>query len=62
MTNLRFSKKAIANILSLKDAINQYRVMYDSEGMEFVIYCNKHELPTMLFKMHSSGLHYFDPL
>jgi hypothetical protein len=29
--------------------------------MEFVIHCNERGLPNMLFKMHSSGLHYFDP-
>ncbi len=30
--------------------------------MEFAIHYNKHGLLNMLFKMHSSGLHYFDPL
>ncbi len=50
-----FYEKAIANILSLKDAINQYRVTYNSEDIEFIINCNKRGLPNMLFKMHSSG-------
>jgi hypothetical protein len=36
--------------------------MYYSEDMEFPIHRNEHGLPNMLFKMHSSGLHYFDPL
>jgi hypothetical protein len=36
--------------------------MYNSEDMEFVIHRNKCGLLNMLFKMHISGLHYFDPL
>ncbi len=35
--------------------------MYNSENIEFVIHRNKRGLLNMLFKMHSSGLHYFDP-
>jgi hypothetical protein len=57
-----FSKNAIANILSLKDAIPRYRVTYDSNDMQFIIHCNERGLSNMLFKMHSSGLHYYDPL
>ena len=29
--------------------------------MEFIVYQNKHVKPDMLFKMHTSGLHYWDP-
>jgi hypothetical protein len=56
-----FSTKAITNILSLKEVIKTYRVTYDSYDEEFVVYRQGHGLPNMIFKMHSSGLHYYDP-
>ena len=33
-----FSKKAIVNILSLKDAIELYRVLYDSEDKKNIVH------------------------
>ena len=57
-----FSKNSITNILSLKDAITRYRVTYNSNDMQFIIHWDEQELSNMLFKMHSSGLHYYDPL
>ena len=56
-----FSKRAITNILSLKDVITRYEVGDDSQEKAFVIYQEERGLPNMLFKMHGSGLHYFDP-
>ena len=41
-----FSEKAIANILSLKEAIARYQVTYNSEDMEFIIHRNKHGIRT----------------
>jgi hypothetical protein len=51
-----FSDKAIANTLSLKDAIARYRVTYNSG-----IHQNERGLSNMPLKMHSSGLHYYNP-
>ena len=57
-----FSKWAITNILSLKEVIKRYRVMYDSHNEAFYVYRNTHELPNMIFRMHESGLvNYYDP-
>ena len=56
-----FSKKAITNILSLKDVISLYQVSYDSNDKKFIVHQKEHGKPDMLFKMHSSGLHYWDP-
>jgi hypothetical protein len=56
-----FSRKAIANILSLKDTIALYRVTYDSDDKQFIVHRSEHGKPNMLFKMHSSTLHYYDP-
>ena len=56
-----FSEEAIANILSLLDAITLYRVTYDSDEKQFIVHQKEHGKPNMLFKMHSSGLHYWDP-
>jgi hypothetical protein len=60
-SSIWFSKKAIANILSLKDAIALYQVTYDSDDKQFIVHQSEHGKPNMLFKMHSSGLHYYDP-
>jgi hypothetical protein len=56
-----FSNKAITNILSLKEVIKRYRVLYDSADEAFFVYREKFGLPNMIFRMHSSGLHYYDP-
>jgi hypothetical protein len=56
-----FSAKAITNILSLKEVIKSYHVTYSSYDKEFVIYRQAYGLPNMLFKMHKSGLHYYNP-
>jgi hypothetical protein len=48
-----FSKKAITNIICLKNLIKIYRVTYDSEvDMMFVIHCTQFGLPDLFFDMH----------
>jgi len=56
-----FSKRAITNIIALKNLILQYRVTYDSNDQMFVVHRESAGKPNMQFRMHSSGLHYFDP-
>ena len=56
-----FSSKAITNILSLKEVIRRYRVTYDSDDRAFFVFREKYGLPNMIFRMHKSGLHYYDP-
>ena len=57
-----FSKKAITNIICLKNLIKCYRVTYDSEvGTTFVFHRSAYGLPDLLFEMHPCGLHVFYP-
>ena len=35
--------------------------MYDSDERQFIVHQSEHGKPDMLFKMHSSGFHYWDP-
>ena len=60
-TRVWFSTRAITNVIALKDVIKQYRVTYDSNDQYFVVHRGTEGKPNMLFKMHPSGLHYFDP-
>lgn len=57
-----FSKKAITNIVSLRNIIQQYRVTYDSHELKFIVHRDKSGKPNIEFCMHENGLHYFDPL
>jgi hypothetical protein len=53
-----FSKKAITNIICLKNLIKIYRVTYDSKvETTCVIYCQQCGLPDLFFEMHPCGLH-----
>ncbi len=53
-----YSKKAITNIICLKNLIKCYRVTYDSEAdTTFVVHHSAFGLPDMLFEMHPCGLH-----
>jgi hypothetical protein len=53
-----FSKKAINNIICLKNLIKIYRVTYDSKvEMTFVVHCQ----PDLFFEMHPCGLHIYYP-
>jgi hypothetical protein len=56
-----FSKKAIANIFTLKNMKKQYKVTYDSLEESFLVHCKAPGLPNLLFKEHANGLHFFYP-
>ena len=56
-----FSKKAITNILALSNLTQQYRVTYDSNDRMFIVHREQEGKSNMHFKMHPSGLHYYDP-
>jgi hypothetical protein len=56
-----FSKFALTNIIALGNLIKQYRVTYDSRDEMFVVHRQTANLPNMEFKMHPSGLHYYEP-
>jgi hypothetical protein len=60
LTDVWFSRKAITNILSLKDVKQHYHVTYDSYDDAFIVWCEDRGLPNMVFKEHSSGLHFYD--
>jgi hypothetical protein len=53
-----YSKKAITNIICLKNLIKCYRVTYDSKvDTTFVVHRSAFGLPDLLFEMHPCGLH-----
>ncbi len=53
-----YNKKAIMNIICLKNLIKCYRVTYDSKvDTTFVVHCSAFGLPDLLFEMHPCGLH-----
>jgi hypothetical protein len=56
-----FSKKAITNIISLRNLIHQYHITYDSDDLTFVVHRESESKPNMGFRMHECGLHYYDP-
>ena len=56
-----YNKNAITNILALSNVIKQYRVTYDSDDQMFVVHREPENKPNMEFRMHESGLHYYDP-
>jgi hypothetical protein len=56
-----FSTRAITNIIALRNMIDQYRVTYDSDDFMLFVQRESESKPNMEFKMHKSGLHYYDP-
>jgi hypothetical protein len=53
-----YSKKAITNIICLKNHIKCYRVTYNSKvDTTFLVHRIAFGLPDMLFEMHPCGLH-----
>ena len=56
-----YRKDAIANIISLKNMIRQYRVTYDSDDKTLILHSEASALPYMEFRMHKTGLHLFYP-
>jgi hypothetical protein len=55
-----FSTRAITNIVALSNLIQQYRITYYSNDLTFVVHCEP-DKSNMEFRMHKSGLHYYDP-
>ncbi len=48
-----YSKKAITNIICIKNLIKCYRETYDSKlDTTFVVHCSAFGLPDLLFEMH----------
>jgi hypothetical protein len=56
-----YDKKAITNIVALRNMQKQYRVTYDSLDQAFVVHRQDYGKPDMYFHEHQSGLHYYDP-
>jgi hypothetical protein len=56
-----FSTGAITNIIALSNLIDQYRVTYASDDLMFVVHRESESNSNIEFKMHKSGLHYYDP-
>jgi hypothetical protein len=56
-----YNKKAITNIIALSNVIKQYRVTYDGDDQMFVVHRESENKPNMEFRMHESGMHYYDP-
>jgi hypothetical protein len=55
-----FSTRAITNIIALRNLIYQYHVTYDSDDLMFVVHRESESEPSAEYKMHKSGLHYYD--
>ncbi len=45
----------------LKEVIKKYQVFYDSADSAFFVLREDIGMPNVIFKTHSSGLHYYDP-
>ena len=57
-----FSDKAIADIIAFKNLRKQYHITYDSRISDaFTVHRQCVNKPDMLFRMHESGLHDYDP-
>jgi hypothetical protein len=56
-----FSTRAITNFIALRNSIQQYCVMYDSDDNMFVVHRESQGKPNIEFHMHKCGLHYYDP-
>ena len=57
-----FTKRAMANILCLKNLIRLYRVTYDSKRRTaFIVHREEFGLPNMVFDMHPCELHVYYP-
>ena len=53
-------KVSITNIISLKNLIKQYQVIYDSTDQILMVH-REDKKPNMEFKMHESRLHCYKP-
>ncbi len=55
-----FTKRAMTNIICLKNIIRLYRVTYDSEQRTaFIVHREEYGLPNMVFDMHPCELHVY---
>jgi hypothetical protein len=59
--NVWFSTRAITNIIALSNLIDQYRVAYTCDDFMFAVHQESENKSNMEFRMHESGLHYYDP-
>jgi hypothetical protein len=60
-TEVWFSTDAITNIISYKNLAKQYRITSDSKDGTFIVHREEFGKHNMVFRMHESGLHYYDP-
>jgi hypothetical protein len=57
-----YTRRAMTNILCLKNLIRLYQVTYDSERRtSFIVHLEEFGLPDMVFDMHPCGLHVYYP-
>ena len=56
-----FDKNSITNIFDLYNLIQQYRVTYDRLYEIFTVHREEKNKPNIPFRMHDSGLHYYNP-
>jgi hypothetical protein len=57
-----FTKRAMTNIICLKNIIRLYWVTYDSKRQTaFIVHREEYGLPNMVFDMHPCGLHVYYP-
>ncbi len=57
-----FTKRAMTNIICLKNMIRLYRVTYNSEWRTaFIVHQEEFGLPNMVFDMHPCGQHVYYP-
>jgi hypothetical protein len=56
-----FSTRAITNIIALRNLIDQYRVTCESDDLMFVVHGESESKSNMEFKIHKSGLYYYEP-
>ena len=59
--NIWFSKRAITNIISLINIIQQYWVAFDSKEKKYIVLQEAEDKPNMDIITHNSGLHYYNP-
>jgi hypothetical protein len=56
-----FSTQSITNITALCNLIDQYRITYESDDLMFVVHRELESKSNVEFRMHESGLHYYNP-
>ena len=59
--HLWFDQNDITKLITLNNIINQYRVTYDRLYEMLIVHQQEHGTHNTNFRMHKSGLHYYDP-